>query len=219
MHTYRRTRILQCSSARKLSSIYIYFVLLSLVSWTLLYEGLCKWVSSAFESVCGFCMNLYFIKISSASFNEWLFPLCAVELLKFSARSCQFCLGRCSTCPYKGRHPWCGTASAAGFAYEFQLQQLQFETGVTFPRPSVSFLISELPFELWHCRAATWLICHKYFPCLHYSPDFCKWFATAWKLCTRHVLAFHSHGVMAMKSIQVESVPECIGCVQVELSS
>lgn len=33
--------------------------------------------------VCGFSMNLYFIKISSASFNEWLFPLCAVELLKF----------------------------------------------------------------------------------------------------------------------------------------
>lgn len=55
-------------------------------------------VSPATVSVCGFCMNLYFIKISSASFNEWLFPLCAVELLKFSVRSCQFCLGRCSTC-------------------------------------------------------------------------------------------------------------------------
>jgi len=83
-----------------MSRLYNLSPLLLLLFWTQLHEGLYQ-CEPASESVCGFCMNLYFIKISSASFNEWLFPLCAVELLKFSVRSCQFCLGRRSTCPTK----------------------------------------------------------------------------------------------------------------------
>lgn len=103
--------------------------------------------------VCGFSMNLYFIKISSASFNEWLFPLCAVELLKFLGFTvasfawctCHALLGYVSLLVPKLQREnekkaqqsngkdlcslLSAAAAAAAFAYEFQ--QLQ-QFSVTF---------------------------------------------------------------------------------------
>lgn len=140
----------------------------------------CALAVCACVCVCGFTMNLYFIKISSASFNEWLFPLCAVELLKF------FGLLHSYTVSPGALATPCWTSYMASFLKKkTKEQQSKWERS----------LLQHLHMNSNSCSSFLWVLWFSFVPSIFGGPRKALGYIEAQRLTENreHITHLHSH--------------------------